>query len=80
MTASLSASHTLSISIPEWHMPVVLENYPHPDPWVTDEEAALLDFYATEANGVTGGLAGAILAQLERFDQPFRDALRLHTK
>lgn len=61
-------------------MPVVLENYPNPDPCVTDEEATLLDFYATEANHVTGGLAGAILAQLERFDQPFRDALRLHTK
>src|SRR6266702_1250337 len=80
MTASLSTSSGLSISVPEWHMPVVLENYPNPDPCVTDEEAALLDFYATEANGVTGGLAGAILAQLERFDQPFRDALRLHTK
>jgi hypothetical protein len=80
MTASLSASSTLSISVSEWHMPVVLENYLHPDPCVTDEEAALLDFYATEANRVTGGLAGAILAQLERFDQPFRDALRLHTK
>ncbi len=80
MTASLSASSTLSIPVPEWHMPVVLETYPNPDPCVTEEEAALLDFYATEANRVTGGLAGAILAQLERFDQPFRDALRLHTK
>jgi hypothetical protein len=46
---------------------------------VTDEEATLMDCYATEANHVTGGLAGAILAKLERFDQPFRDALRLHT-
>ncbi len=80
MTASPSTSSARSISVPEWHMPVVLENYPNPDPCVTDEEAALLDFYATEANRVTGGLAGAILAQLERFDQPFRDALRLHTK
>jgi hypothetical protein len=47
---------------------------------VTDEEAALLDFYATEANEVVGGLAGVTLAKLERFDRPFRDALRLHTK
>jgi hypothetical protein len=61
-------------------MPVALENYPHTNPYVTDEEAVLLDFYATEANEVTGGLAGATLARLERFDQPFRDALRLHTK
>jgi hypothetical protein len=61
-------------------MPITLENYPNSDPYVTDEEAPLMDFYATEANHVTGGLAGAILAKLERFDQPFRDALRLHTK
>jgi integrase len=80
MTASLSISSARSISVPEWHMPVVLENYPNPDPGVTDEEAALLDFYATEANRVTGGLAGALLAKVARFDQPFRDALRLHTK
>ncbi len=58
----------------------MLENYPHSDPSVTDEEAALMDFYATEANHVTGGLAGALLAKVARFDQPFRDALRLHTK
>ncbi len=80
MTASLSPSNARSISVPVWRMPVVLENYPNPDPSVTDEEATLLDFYATEANHVTGGLAGATLAKLERFDQPFRDALRLHTK
>lgn len=80
MTASLSISSARSISVPEWHMPVVLENSPNPDPGVTDEEAALLDFYATEANRVTGGLAGALLAKVARFDQPFRDALRLHTK
>ena len=61
-------------------MPITLENYPNSDPYVADEEAPLMDFYATEANHVTGGLAGAILAKLERFDQPFRDALRLHTK
>ena len=64
MTASLSASQTLSTSVPVWHMPIILESYPHPDPWVTDEEAALMDFYATDANGVIGGLAGAILAQV----------------
>jgi integrase len=80
MTAGLSSSDALSSSLPIWHMPVVLENYSHPDPSVTEEEAALLDFYATEANHVTGGRAFAILAQLERFDRPFRDALRLHTK
>jgi len=60
-------------------MPIALGNYPNADTCVTDEEAALMDFYATPANHVTGGLAGAILAKLERFDQPFRDALRLHT-
>jgi len=76
MTASPSTSSALSLSVPVWRMPLALENYPHPDPWVTDEEAALMDFYATEANRVTGGLAVAILAKLERLDQPFRDALR----
>jgi integrase len=80
MTAGLSSSDVLSSSLPIWHMPVVLENYSHPDPSVTEEEAALLDFYATDANHVTGGRAFAILAQLERFDRPFRDALWLHTK
>src|SRR6266567_1578060 len=80
MIASPSTSSALSISIPVWRMPVMLENYPNPDPSVTDEEAALLDFYATEANEVVGGLAGVTLARLERFDRPFRDALRLHTK
>jgi hypothetical protein len=76
----MEARANTSFSVPVWQMPVALENYPHSDPSVTDEEAALLDFYATEANGVTGGLAAATLAKLERFDQPFRDALRLHTK
>ncbi len=80
MTASPSTESRRAFSVSVWHMPIMLENYPHSDPSVTAEEAALMDFYATEANHVTGGLAGAILAQLERFDQPFRDALRLHTK
>ncbi len=79
MTASPSTASVRSTSVPVWRMPITLETYPHPDPCVTDEEAALMDFYATEANGVTGGLAASILAKLERFDQPFRDALRLHT-
>jgi len=55
MTASLSTSNALSISVPVWRMPIALGNYPHADPWVTDEEAALMDFYATPANHVTGG-------------------------
>jgi hypothetical protein len=80
MTASPSTSSALSISVQVWRMPIVLENYPNPDPYITDEEAALLDFYATDANGVIGGRAFATLAKLMRFDQPFRDALRLHTK
>jgi hypothetical protein len=80
MTASLSTTNALSIPVPVWRMPVALKNYPNPDPGVTDEEAALMDFYATPANHVTGGRAFAILAKLERLDQPFRDALRLHTK
>ncbi len=76
MTTNPNVSHV----VPVWHMPIALENYPDSDPYVTDEEAALLIFYATETNGVTGGLAVVTLAKLERFDQPFRDALRLHTK
>ena len=80
MTASLSTSNALSISVPVWRMPIALGNYPNADTCVTDEEAALMDFYCSSANHVTGGLADAILARLERFDQPFRDALRLHTK
>ncbi len=80
MTASPSTSSALSISVPIWRMPITLEDYPNHDPCVTDEEAALLDFYATETNEVVGGLAGITLAKLERFDRPFRDALRLHTK
>ncbi len=79
MTASPSAASARSTFVPVWRMPITLETYPHPDPCVTDEEAALMDFYATEANGVTGGLAATMLAKLGRFDQPFRDALRLHT-
>ncbi len=79
MTASPSTVSAHSTSVPVWRMPITLETYPHRDPWVTDEEAALMDFYVTEANGVMGGLAATILAKLERFDQPFRDALRLHT-
>lgn len=80
MTASPSPASARSLTVPVWCMPVVLDNYPNAHPYVTDEEAALLDCYATEANHVTGGLAGVLLAKLERFDQPFRDALRLHTK
>ena len=80
MTASLSIESRRASSVPVWRMPIILENYPHSDPSVTDEEAALLDFYATEANEVVGGRASATLAKLERFDRPFRDALRLHTK
>src|SRR6266550_1562330 len=79
MTASPSTSSALSISVPIWRMPITLEDYPNHDPCVTEEEAALLDFYATETNEVVGGLAGVTLAKLERFDRPFRDALRLHT-
>src|SRR6266516_4404703 len=79
-TASPSTSSALSISVPIWRMPITLEDYPNHDPCVTEEEAALLDFYATETNEVVGGLASAILAKLARFDRPFRDALRLHTK
>ena len=80
MTASPSTSSARSISVPIWRMPITLEDYPNHDPCVTDEEAALMDFYATETNEVVGGLAGVTLAKLERFDRPFRDALRLHTK
>ena len=80
MTANPSTASARTLAVPVWRMPITLENYPHSDPSVTDEEATLMDFYATEANHVTGGLAGAILAKLERLDQPFRDALRLHTK
>ncbi len=79
MTANPGTASARS-SVPAWHMPILLENYSHTDPQVTDEEAALMDFYATEANHVTGGLSGALLLKLARFDQPFRDALRLHTK
>jgi hypothetical protein len=80
MTASPSTESRRAFSVPVWRMPIMLENYPHSDPCVTEEEAALLDFYATEANELVGGLAGATLAKLERFDRPFRDALRLHTQ
>src|SRR6266516_3680685 len=80
MTVSLSTASARSTSVPVWRMPITLENYPKHDPCVTDEEAALLDFYATEANEVVGGLAGVTLAKLERFDRPFRATLRLHTK
>jgi hypothetical protein len=80
MTASPSTESRSAVSVPVWRMPITLENYPHSDSSVTDEEAALMNFYATPANHVTGGLAGALLAKVARFDQPFRDALRLHTK
>src|SRR5437588_11327919 len=80
MTASSSTASARSLSVPVWRMPITLEDYPNHDPCVTDEEAALLDFYATETNEVVGGLAGVTLAKLERFDRPFRDPLRLHTQ
>lgn len=80
MIARPSTESRRAFSVPAWRMPITLESYPLSDPRVTDEEATLLDFYATETNEVVGGLAGATLAKLERFDRPFRDALRLHTK
>ena len=64
MTASPSAASVRSTSVPIWRMPISLESYPHRDPWVTDEEAALMKRYTQRANGVTGGLATAILANL----------------
>jgi hypothetical protein len=76
----MEARANTSFAVPLWQTPVALEHDPPSDPSVTDEEAALLDFYATEANGGTGGLAAATLAKGARFDQPFRDALRLPTK
>src|SRR5712692_3606859 len=80
MATRPSTARVPSLSVPAWRMPIMLETYPHSDPYVTDEEAALLAFYATEANEVVGGRASVTLAKLERFDRPFRDALRLHTK
>ena len=80
MTASPSTESRRAFSVPVWRMPIMLENYPLSDPCVTEEEAALLDFYATEAHEVVGGRACVTLAKLERFDRPFRDALRLHTQ
>ena len=63
MTTRSRTGSRPSLSVPAWRMPITLESYPHSDPCVTDEEAALLDFYATEANSVVGGRAGATLAQ-----------------
>ena len=44
MTRSSAVPDVLT-SVPTWHMPILLESYPHRDPSVTDEEAALMKRY-----------------------------------
>jgi len=80
LTAKSSAILRLPISVPIWHMPILLENYPQRDSWVTDEEVALMDYYATSVGDGINEHAAVTLAKLQRLDKPFRDALRLHTK
>ena len=82
--AKASAIDAPSISAPAWRMPIVIESYPHQDPLVTDEEAALLEYYA-EKSHIVGTLPRSkrpkkVLEKLQRFEKPFLDTIRLHAQ
>ncbi len=59
-------------------MPILLENYPDRDPIITDEEAALMEYYLTSQVEIVGGRARQILEKLRRLNKPFLDSLVLH--
>ena len=58
-------------------MPVQMESYPHRDPFVTDQEVALLTHYVTASPVIAGPKAKKVLDELHRFNQPFLDTTRL---
>jgi len=69
-----------SFSVPAWRMPITIESYPHRDSLVTDEEAVLLEHYATAPHVVVGLRAKKVLEGLQRFEKPFLDTIRLHAQ
>ncbi len=79
MTRS-NAAHDVPTSVPTWNMPILLESYPHRDPSVTDEEAALMKRYMMTPMNEIAGQAKGMLEQLQRFDRPFLDTIQLRTK
>jgi integrase len=81
MTASSAISSPLSL-VPTWHMPVVLENYPDHSPMLTSEEKKLMERYILTPIGALSNVSTSLLTQLERFNQPFLDTVRLtnHTR
>src|SRR6266481_1828946 len=79
MTRS-NAVHDVLTSIPPCHMPILLESYPHRDPSVTDEEAALMKRYMMTPLNEISGYSKGILEKLQRFDRPLLDTIQLRTK
>ncbi len=69
-----------TVSVPAWRMPITIESYPHRDPLVTDEEATLLEQYATAPHVMIGLRAKTRLNKLQRFEKPFLDTIRLHAQ
>jgi len=81
MSISSAASQATVSFVAPWQMPILAENYPYRDPFVTDEEATLMETYATTpANTMTGVSVRKVLGQLQRFDKPFLDTLRLRAE
>lgn len=75
-----NTTHKLATPAPVWRMPIVMEDYPQRDPFVTDAEAALMEYYVREFNDLIGAQAKLVLKKLQRFEQPFRDVHQLHAK
>ncbi len=76
MTTSNTAASSLPAVLP-WRMPIVLETYAERSPRLTAQEKALMDRYVTTPIGALSRIATNLLAQLQRFDRPFLETVRL---
>jgi hypothetical protein len=76
MTASSAKSSPLSLA-PAWQMPVVLANYRDHSSMLTAEEKELMERYIVTPTGALCNVSTSLLTQLERFNQPFLDTVRL---
>jgi integrase len=76
----MTTSNTAASSLPAvllWRMPIGLENYPDRSPTLTVQEKALMDRYVTTPIGALSRNSTSLLAQLQRFDRPFLETVRL---
>lgn len=78
--AKAKAINISSSRVPVWRMPIQIESYPNREPFVTDQEAALLEHYARATPVLAGPKAQQVLDELHRFNQPFLDVIRLHAQ